>query len=143
MLSAQESQEWQDLQHELETIARTAEAFNAYVLDAWDNLWCAAHDFAMLPREDLVDLIRVGLGGKAPLYRGGTLDTFLSGQMGQAYMKTYASCYVLLLRFLGPFDHKAARTVVYDALPRLEALTLRLPPLGGPGSSAGEAAKHG
>ncbi len=122
-------------------MAGTAKAFNAYVLDAWDNVWCAARGFNNLPRDELVDFVhhaaqRAGIS----LARGGHLDTSLSDRMGHAYLCSYASCYVLLLRFSGSFDVANVRNAVRAALPRLEALTLRLPPDGGPGSSDGEAA---
>ena len=139
-----DSPEWQDLQRELEALARDAKCFNAYVFDAWENPWCAAHSFTEVAREDLLDLVRAGTArARAPLHRGGVLDSCLSGRMGHAYLKTYASCYVLVLRFSGPFDEQKTRAAVSLALPRLEALTVRLPPSGGPGSRGQEAAKRG
>jgi hypothetical protein len=137
-----DSPEWQALQRELEAVAREAKAFNAYVFDAWDKLLCSAHGFSEMPRQDLLDLIRAGIGraGK-PLQRGGTLDTCVT-RPGHAYLKTYGSCYVVLVRYPGPFNEKLTRSSVADALPRIEALTLRLPPSGGPGSHPGEASKR-
>jgi len=135
--------EWQALQRELVGVSRAAHAFNAYVVDAWDNLRCAAHDFSEKPRDDLVDLILEALGKDGtPLTRGGKLDACLDGRAGHAYLKTFGSCYVLLLRYPGPFDQKVARAAVSAALPAIEALTLRLPPSGGPDSHGTEAAKR-
>lgn len=141
-MAVDDSAEWQDLQRELETVAREAKAFNAYVFDAWDKMWCAVRGFNEMPREDLVDLIRAGIGRSGtPLQRGGTLDTCVR-RPAYAYLKTYGSCYVLLLRYGGPFDMKTTRAAVSGALSKIEALTLRLPPSGGPGSHAGEASKR-
>jgi hypothetical protein len=135
------SSEWEELRAELEAITGASSCFNAYVFDVWDNFWCAARGFTDTPRDDLADFqhaaaTRAGV----TLNRGGKLDTSLSGRMGHAYLLTYGSCYVLLLRFSGPFDVAKTREAVREALPRLEALTLRLPPPDGPGADGSEAA---
>ncbi len=136
-----QSAEWQELQRELEAIAGAAHAFNAYVFDVWDNLWCTAHGYDEAPREELALLIHAAATRKGvSLVRGGKLDTAFSQFSGFIYLRTYGSCYVLLLRFPGPFDHDRAQQAVTEALQRLEALTLRLPPPDGPGSDGTEAA---
>ena len=135
------SRGWEDLRNELERVATGAHAYNAYVLDAWDVLWCAAHSFAAVYEEDLVAIVHAAGSKKGiSLSRGGKLDTSLSSPKGHAYLRTYGSCYVVVLRYAGPFDESKARDVVTAALPRLEALTLLLPPPDGPGSSGNEAA---
>jgi hypothetical protein len=135
------SPEWEELRLELEAVAAASSCFNAYVLDAWDNFWCAARGFTEAPREDLADLVHAAATRKGvTLTRGGKLDTSLSGRTGHAYLRSYGSCYVLLLRFSGPFDVNKTREAVLDALPRLEALTIRLPPPDGPGADGSEAA---
>ena len=136
-----QSAEWDELQRELEAVAVAAHAFNAYVFDVWDNLWCAAHGFSDVPREDVAKLIHAAAARRGvSLVRGGKLDTCISEFVGYVYLRTYGSCYVLLLRFPGPFDQDKARGAVTEALQRLEALTLRLPPPDGPGSDGNEAA---
>jgi hypothetical protein len=138
-----ESVEWQDLQRELELVVKTVGAFNAYVFDAWDNMWCSAHGYVEAPRDDLVKLIHAGVvKGRRPLARGGQLDTAMSDKMGHRYLRTYGSCYVLLVRFSAGPDVAAVRAAVGSALPQLEARTLRLPTVGGPGGSGNEAAKR-
>jgi hypothetical protein len=135
------SPEWEELRAELEAIAAACSSFNAYILDVWDNSWCAARGFNDMPRADLADFIHAAASRKAvTLTRGGKLDTSLSGPMGHAFLRTYGSCYVLLLRFSRPFDVEKTRDTVRAALPRLEALTMRLPPPDGPGSDGNEAA---
>jgi hypothetical protein len=136
-----DSPEWQALERELGEVTKSAKAFNAYVLDAWDNLWCSARGGWQTRRDDLADLVHAAVARvrTSPLSRGGVLDGSLSGRMGHAYLKTFGSCYVLLLRFSGAFDVSAARSAVTTALPQIELLTLRLPPSGGPGSGGAEA----
>jgi len=134
------SREWEELRKELEVLAAVTHAFNAYVLDAWDNVWCAARWFTSIYPEDLIALLHTSIARKGiPLQRGGKLDVSLSSPKGHAYLRTYGSCYVLLLRFGGPFDEIGARAAVDAALARLELLTVNLPPPGGPGSSGNEA----
>src|SRR5262249_37551162 len=43
MMSESHTAEWYELQKRLAALAEAAHAHNAYVLDAWENLWCAAH----------------------------------------------------------------------------------------------------
>jgi hypothetical protein len=134
------SYEWGELRRELEVVARAAAAFNAYVVDAWGVAWCAASHFEHIWPEDLAELVRLAEEcRRVPVARGGKLDLALSGPKGHAYLRTYASCYVVVLRYAGPFDEAKAREAVSAALPRIESLTLRLPPPDGPGSSGNEA----
>jgi hypothetical protein len=137
-----DSDQWEALRRELESVAQRAKAFNAYVFDAWDNQWCAARGFSDVPRDDLVDIVHTAIGRRTPLRRGGTLDTVVSGRTGHAYLKSFGSCYVLLLRYAGGFDDDLTRTVVMDELARIEALTMALPSPDGPGSDATDAAKR-
>jgi len=141
MSALTESVEWQELQRELELVAKSLGAFNVYVLDAWDNMWCAARGFSEEPRDDLVRLVEAGVArGRTPLARGGHLDIAMSDRMGHRYLRTYGSCYVLLARFSGAFDVATVRASIGATLSRLEAMTLRLPISGGPGGSGNEAA---
>lgn len=143
MSALTESVEWQELQRELELVAKALRAFNVYVLDAWDKMWCAAHGFSESPRDDLVRLVEAGVARRGtPLARGGQLDIAMSDRLGHRYLRTYGSCYVLVVRFGGAFDVAAVRSSVAATLPRLEALTLRLPISGGPGGSGNEAANR-
>jgi hypothetical protein len=139
-----DSTEWQELERELADVTKSARAFNTHVFDAWDNLWCSARGGWQMRRDDLADFVHVAVARArtSPLARGGVLDTTLTGRMGHAYLRTFGSCYVLLLRFSGPFHAAVARSVVALALPRVELLTLRLPPSGGPGNSGAEASNR-
>jgi len=135
------SSELKELELELGELVKTTKAFNAHVFDAWDNLWCSARGNRQMRRDDLADIVHAAIARaqKPPLARGSTLDMSLSGRMGHAFLKTFGSCYVLLLRFSGPFDEGEVRSAVALSLPRVELLTLRLPPSGGPGSDGSEA----
>ncbi len=143
MASTADSIEWKELQGELQALAQSAKAFNVHVFDIWDNCWCAARGFNEMPRPDLVDFIRAAESqARVALQRGGSLNDSFSSRMGHVFIRTYGSCYILLLRFSAPADTVQVRSAVGAALPRIEALTLRLPPSGGPGTLPHEAAKH-
>lgn len=130
--------EWEHLQAELADLVLGAEAFNAYVFDVWNNFWCAAHSYAYAPDEELARLIQlVAKERHVALTHGGHLDTALSVPDAHLFVKTYGSCYVLLLRFAGDFSVEQVRSRVHAAIPRIEALTLLLPPPDGPESDGG------
>lgn len=132
---ATDSQEWLRLQHRLGDLASEAGAQNAFVLDAWANLWCAAHSYdgsaaqlATLATERALASVR------PPLPRGGHID----GEFFFGYIWSFAGVYVLVLRFTRTFDAEPVRVLVVKALPSIEALTLALPPPDGPGSGTSE-----
>lgn len=56
--------------------------------------------------------------------------------------QSFASLYVVVVWFDGPFEVPAARARVLEALPQIEAITLSLPPFDGPDATSGVAAKR-
>jgi len=135
--------EWRALRDELEAISARTHAFNAYVFDAWDNLWCSAHSFESVASDDLLGFVhRMLARSHVSLVRGGVLDDCVSDSRGYVYVRSYASCYVLVLRFSSRPECSLARAVVEAELDKLEALTLKLPPSDGPGTSGAESANR-
>ncbi len=53
-----DSPEWLALEGELDSLAKAARAFNVYVLDAWGNVWCAAHGGLQWRRDDCPSRLR-------------------------------------------------------------------------------------
>ena len=134
------SPEWEELRKALEALADATGAFNAYVLDAWDYLFCAARWFEHVYADDLAAVVRAAVARNGiPLQRGGKLDLTILHQNCPTYLRTYGSCYVLVLRFAAPFEEGEVRQRVAAVLPRLELLTISLPPPDGPGSAGNEA----
>lgn len=125
--------EWQRLADALGELSRECEASNGYVLDSQANLWCAGNDLYYHGESDLVmDLTQRQLAAlPKPLNRGGHIDR----AYGSWYLRSFAGVYVLVLSFSGLFDVPRARAAIGTALPRIEALTLLLPPPDGPTSS--------
>jgi hypothetical protein len=129
--------EWLALSAELVALSRAAHAHNAYVADATGMSWCAAHDFSEQLPQAVSDLLTWKLEQiPKSLPKGGVLDAVVSHATGtptgHAYFASFAGVYILVLRFAGPFDVENVRARVRAALPRLEALTLALPPPDGP-----------
>lgn len=127
-----------ELRRVLSDLRAVAGAHGAYVLDCWGNFWC------WVPPADVykavvarVTLERVAQLERSP-QRGGRLDRILSGRDGDALLRSFAGIYILYLRFAAPFDRDAVRQHVAAALPAVEALTLALPPSGGPGRGPAE-----
>lgn len=129
------------LQTEIEALSVELGAFDAHVLDAWGKVWSSASLDRNADTGELARLVqlaeqRIGIS----IARGGRLDVDFADGVRRAYLRSYASCYVLLLRFPRAFDASHVRSVVARAVPRLETLTLLIPPDGGPGSSGNEGA---
>jgi hypothetical protein len=108
------------------------------VLDAWHNLWCAAPTRLPLRQQEVVFLTKNALDAlKKPLPRGGRLDRALQpAREDYGFFRTFSGVYVLLLRSLVPVDDTGWPAAITEALPRIQALTLALPPPDGPGSGS-------
>jgi hypothetical protein len=135
MARAQDFPEWQRLASALAALAAECGAQNAYVLDAWANLWCSAHAYDRFGGDVAMQVTDAQLRKlKVPLNRGGRLHAVTSTD----YLRSFAGIYVVLLHFVEPFDADAMLTATDAALPRIETLTLLLPPPEGPGSGSAE-----
>ena len=122
--------QWQRLANALERLAADCSATGGFVLDAWANLWCAGNDLYHGSESGVVmDLTHKELSDlPVALTRGGRIDLASDA----TYFRSFAGIYVLVLRFAGPFDLATVRAATLTALPTIEALTLLLPPPGGP-----------
>ncbi len=119
----------------LATLAKECGAQNAHVLDAWANLWCSADAYDGPGGDLAIGLTDAQLKKlRLPLNRGGRLHCATATD----YFRSFAGIYVVNLHFAGPFDADAVLTATDAALPRIEALTLLLPPPEGPGSGGAE-----
>ncbi len=127
--------EWQRLADALGALAREVGASNGFVLDSVANLWCSAKLYEGPDGDEVMDVAYDALTAMPiPLKRGGRIDRVA----GQTYLRSFAGIYVLALRFTAAFDLARVRASAEQALPRIEALTLQLPPPDGPGSGGSE-----
>jgi hypothetical protein len=131
--------EWVALQQELELLVTQTSSDNAYVLDAWGNVWCAARP-ALGPTQKAI--IKIALAEvdalQPPLQRGGRLDRMLEGMAEHSYARSFATVYVLLVSFRGSVSTLDARRTIAMVLPRIEALTVALPPPDGPDAGSAQ-----
>jgi hypothetical protein len=130
--------EWAALADALAALTARSGARNVFVVDAWGHLWCRAraHDDS----DRVLALATTVLARAAkPLTRGGRLDVGHVGDDTAWYARSFAGVYVVLLVFDAAFDELAVRRSVIAALPEIEALTVALPPPGGPDASSGAA----
>jgi hypothetical protein len=109
----------------------------AAVIDDGNGLWCASHHgFAAAADRSYQE--EIATRPEVRLKRGGRLHVVRQSPPEGAYVaESFAAIYVVVLWFERDFDAFTARTRVRSALPRIEALTLALPPPFGPDAGAG------
>ena len=113
----------------------------AAVIDDGNGLWCTSNP-GFEPAADRFYREEIAAQPTVQLKRGVHLHVVRHDPPARAYVaESFASIYVLILWFDRAFDPFTARTQLRRALPRIEALTLALPPPFGPdaGSGAGKA----
>lgn len=134
-------------------------ASHALVLDQSELVWGAFHPFAVPEARVLEDAQRFYLRDVAPrsaaLKRGKRLyvcepsfeerrrDGAVTDVTPPHFAKSFANIYVLVVWFDAPFEELEARDLVDAALPRIERLTLALPPPDGPHLTSGVGRKRG
>lgn len=131
---------WAKLRTELALLASRTHGTDACVLDAWGNIWCVGiATETTMPFERIQTALDYLATLKPPLQRGGRLDGALDVQNSHMYARSFASVYVILIIFAGPFSLSFVRKTVQAAAPKIEVLTLALPPPDGPmsGGAAG------
>jgi hypothetical protein len=134
--------EYMALERELKKLCDAAHAGNALVFDHVGIIWWSAKEFVEADRRvvfDYVDSVVRSMGAR--LKRGGRLDRSIGDGKYWLYCKSFAATYVVGVLFDGPPPDFLVRRVVKAALPRIEALTMSLPPPTGPEGKAGVAAK--
>ena len=137
--SVSDSPAWRALQLLLDEIRGVTGAQNALVFDSSCRMWCAALAYFTMDPTLAAETVAGALAGlDTPLHRGGVLDGPTPRHLGFGYARAFANVYVLLLRFSGPFEVTLVRDTTEPFLPRLEALTLALPPPEDPGGADGE-----
>jgi hypothetical protein len=124
-----------------ELVVESGAAF-AVVLDESNDIWCGAPN-----SQEVVDATarfyeREVAPHRKSMQRGGHLRVAREGKTPEdSYIaESFATIYVLLLGFAGEFDPFTAGAKLRAALPRIEVLTLALPPPDGP--VAGDGARQ-
>jgi hypothetical protein len=127
----------------LERLAERSGARAATVLDEGFAVWGEAYSGGN-PDSPLVDQVdrfyRTEIEPRISEMRRG-ISIGMQNVAGPDYYvaKSFASLYVAVVWFGGPFTVAPAHDVLSAALPEIEALTLALPPWDGPGAGSGAA----
>jgi hypothetical protein len=119
------------LDDELRGLAARAKADDALVLDAHSPIvWGAASRPSPVPESSRQALEAVRkLHAIAELPRGRHIRHLVCDERGGYVAHSFASIYVLLLVYGALFDELRAEREALEALPRIEALVVALPPI--------------
>jgi hypothetical protein len=132
--------EWKALQSELKQVGKACSARLVAVISTGNVLWCASRtDFDVV--DPLADAFYLAVIAprRQRLKRGERIDIVRRDADDICFARTYAGIYVLVVwisRFvdenspdeLRSVDENAVRAEMQRALPRIEALTISLPP---------------
>jgi hypothetical protein len=135
---------WRKLYDALAGLARVCGAPFAFVIDEGNGLWCVgladsgpttstAHEDRAADRFYESEMVP-RLGG---MRRGGRLDLVKVDGNDRYVAMSFAGIYVLVVWLAGAFEPALVRARIRRALPAIEALTLAMPPSGGPGCDEG------
>lgn len=127
-----------DLALELRDLTERARAMNAFVFDATGLVWCSGWRPHGEGLDHLFAHVKAILESlEPPLQRGGKLDDLVLGEHRPMYCSSFAGMYVLGVWFETDTNLFVARRMIRDALPKIEAMTLSLPPPDGSDPSSG------
>ncbi len=132
----------QELAAALTELIEEVGAANAFVFDAWGLIWCSAHLTHGSDQRRLYEEVKFILESLSrPLEKGGKLDRVFPHGGAPTYCTSFAATYVLAVWLDAGTNEFLLRRRVREALPRIEAMTLALPPPDGsdPTSAAGHA----
>jgi hypothetical protein len=136
---------WSKLSDVLTELVDACGGTFAAVVDEGNGLWSvargkrsAATGAALRPEEAADRFYREEIAPRAmAMRRGGRLDLVRSEGEAHYVAESFASIYVLVVWFEGPFEAPLVRARLRHALPSIEALILALPPPSGPEVDAG------
>ncbi|WP_437589661.1 hypothetical protein [Sorangium sp. So ce1000] len=134
--------EWKALRDTLSDLVARAGAAAAAVIDESNNIWCAWPVApTVVPLAARFAERELGDRSGPPLRRGGRLRVARPAAPPEdSYLaESFGGIYVLVLWFGGPFDADFQRARLRRELPRIEALTVALPPPDGPEAGEGAA----
>jgi hypothetical protein len=125
------------LNRALRELVAECEAACAAVIDDGNGLWCTSRP-GFDSAADRFYREEIAACPDVQLKRGVRLRVVRQDPPDRAYVaESFASIYVVVLWFDRAFDPFTARSRVRSALPRIEALTIALPPPSGPEAGAG------
>lgn len=119
---------WRMLNAALGDLVIETGAAGAAVLDDGNGLWCTSHP-GLDARADRFYREEIATHPEVKLRRGVGFHLVRTTPPDHAYIaESFSSIYVLVLFFDADFDPFTNRTLLKSALPRVERLTLAIPP---------------
>ena len=131
---------WRKLYVSLASLAASCGGTFAFVVDEGNGLWCVGladsgpttstmHEDRSADRFYRAEMVP----RLAELRRGSRMDVLRVDGYDRYVARSFAGIYVVVVWFDGDFEPSLVRARIRRALPEIEALTLSLPPSGGPG----------
>jgi hypothetical protein len=131
------SDEQRQLAEELSNLAKRAGAKNAFVFDAWGLIWCSGSlTFGENQARLYAQVGAILEGLDPPLARGAKVDRIFTHELSM-YCVSFAATYVLGVWLAEETNEFTLRRTVKAALPRIESMTLALPPPDGTDTTSG------
>ncbi len=135
---------WKKLYERLASLAATCGGAFAFVVDEGNGLWCVGIA-GVEPTTSTGDQDRAAdrfyraeiVPRRASMRRGVAIDVANVDGDDRYAAASFAGIYVAVVWFAGRFEPALVRARIRRALPEIEALTLALPPSGGPGFDEG------
>lgn len=129
------TREYLELGAELAHLVQRLAACDAFVFDAWALVWAVSRFPGIALRDRMFSHAKHVLESTSPAFvSGATLDRLHDELEPPLYCRSFARVYVLGVWVPPGTDEHEVRGGVRVALPRIEALTLALPPPPGHGS---------
>jgi hypothetical protein len=137
---------WSKLYVALAKLAAACGAPFAFVLDEGNGLWCVGltgsePTTATTEQDRAADRFyrKEVVPREALLRRGNRVQVVCAEGQDRYVALSFAGIYVVVVWFDAPFEPFLVLARIRRALPEIEALTLALPPSGGPGTDAAAA----
>jgi hypothetical protein len=126
----------------LATLARACGGTFAFVLDEGNGLWCVGlpdspTTLTTNPNRAADRFYRDVMVPRLAVKPRTRLNAVKAEGDERYVAKSFATIYAVVVWFDGPFQPEVVRARIRRALPEIEALTLALPPRGGPGGDEG------
>ena len=123
-------QEYTDLINALCTLRDEIGAEQALVVDARGIVWACSGEVLNSDEEKRLgaELTQMFDSLTKPLNRGGKITGAMPTVAGHSFFRSFAGIYMIGAWLPEPFAETTIRAMVKRALPRIEALTLALPP---------------
>lgn len=136
-MALRDSPVWNELVARLRQLVERAGAEHAVVADVFNDLWCHDSDLGESGTQIAFKYLDLALRSSTKPPKSGGIDLALATEPPYLFARSLAGVYVLIIWFERPYDASTVRALAKRALPKIESLTVALPPPDGPDAGAG------